>query len=82
MDLTKKLQLIKGNVPKGLDINDDENLHPFARIHGPYKDPYLQIHFGKKYGLGNPEYELEEVKAYTCTSKLSDPKFPKALKLS
>ncbi len=81
LDLTKNLPLIRGNVPKNLDINDDESLHPFARIHGPFKDPYLQIFYGKKYGLGETEYELEEVKSTTSTRKMSEPEFPKALEL-
>jgi uncharacterized Fe-S center protein len=81
LDLTKNLPLIRDNVPKNLDINDDENLHPFARIHGPFKDPYLQIFYGKKHGLGETEYKLEEVKPSTSIRKMIKPEFPKALEL-
>ncbi|MEM2111336.1 MAG: DUF362 domain-containing protein [Candidatus Bathyarchaeia archaeon] len=82
LDLTRNLPLNKTNVPKNLEVNDDPELHPFARIHGPYKDPYLQIYYGAKYGLGTPDYELETVKAdYSVRKFVGLPRFPKALKL-
>ena len=83
LDLLKDKPLIKENVSRSLDVNDDPDLHPFARIHGPWKDPYLQIYYGEKYGLGVPQYELVEVNppGPWRSEKLPPPRFPKALKL-
>jgi hypothetical protein len=61
LDLLADKQLFKENVSQSLEVNDDKTLHPFARLHGPYKDPYNTIRFAEKYGLGSSEYTLEEV---------------------
>ena len=63
LDLLADKPLIKENVSQTLEVNDDPGLHPFARIHGPYKDPYNMIRFAEKYRLGSSNYELEEVLA-------------------
>ena len=42
-------------------VSGDESLHPFQRIWGPYKDPYLVNEYGEKLGLGSREYELVEI---------------------
>jgi hypothetical protein len=61
LDLLAHKPLFKENVSQSLEINDDSSLHPFARVHGPYKDPYNMIRFAEKYGLGTSDYVLEEV---------------------
>jgi uncharacterized Fe-S center protein len=61
LDLLAHKPLFKENVSQSLEINDDPSLHPFARVHGPYKDPYNMIRFAEKYGLGTSDYVLEEV---------------------
>jgi len=61
LDLLADKPLIKENVSRNLEVNDDPRLHPFARIHGPYKDPYNMIMFGEKYGLGSGRYDIDEV---------------------
>ena len=83
LDLLRDKPLIKENVSMSLDINDDPRLHPFARIHGPWKDPYLQIYYGEKYGLGNPEYELVEVNppGKRRSESLPPARFPEPLNL-
>ena len=83
LDLLRDKPLIKENVSRSLEVNDDPELHPFARIHGPWKDPYLQIYYGEKYALGSPEYELIEVDppGPWKAEQLPPPRFPKALKL-
>ncbi|RLG99908.1 hypothetical protein DRO38_07190, partial [Candidatus Bathyarchaeota archaeon] len=83
LDLLKDKPLIEENVSMSLEINNDPRLHPFARIHGPWKDPYLQIYYGKKYGLGNPDYELVEVLPPGERKSLSlpEPSFPEPLEL-
>ena len=83
LDLLRDKPLIKENVSRSLEVNDDPDLHPFARIHGPWKDPYLQIYYGEKYALGSSEYELIEVDPPGSwkAEQLPPPRFPKALKL-
>ena len=61
LDLLAHKPLLKENVSQSLEVNDDTSLHPFARLHGPYKDPYNMIRFAEKYGLGTSDYILEEI---------------------
>ena len=61
LDLLADKPLLKENVSDSLEVNDDPSLHPFARLHGPYKDPYNMIRFAEKYGLGIGDYILEEI---------------------
>jgi hypothetical protein len=35
--------------------------HPFAQLHGIYKDPYIVVRYGEKLGLGSQEYDLVDV---------------------
>jgi len=80
LDLLAKQSLIKENVSQNLEVNDDPELHPFARIHGPYKDPYNMITYATKYGLGSPDYLLEELLGQRPPPIRSAPKFPEANK--
>jgi len=77
LDLLANMPLLKENVSQNLEVNDDPSLHPFARIHGPYKDPYNVIQFAEKYGLGSSNYALEEVLPPIPEPKRSEPRFPK-----
>jgi uncharacterized Fe-S center protein len=77
LDLLSKRPLIRENVSQSLEINDDADLHPFARIHGPYKDPYNMIRYAEKYGLGSADYVLEEVLGLGPTPIRILPNFPK-----
>jgi len=61
LDLTRNLKLIEKNVSKNFEVINDERLHSFARIYGPWKDPYLQIYYGEKYLLENRNYRIEEI---------------------
>jgi hypothetical protein len=63
LDLLGDKPLFKENVSQSLEVNDDASLHPFARVHGPYKDPYNMIRFAEKYKLGSSDYTLEEILA-------------------
>jgi len=80
LDLLADKPLIKENVSQNLEVNDDPELHPFARLHGPYKDPYNMIRLAQKYGLGSSEYELEEVLPPIPEPKRTPAHFPKAEK--
>ena len=80
LDLLADMPLIKENVSQNLEVNDDPDLHPFARMHGPYKDPYNVIAFAEKYGLGSSNYTLEEVLPPVPSPKRKSPEFPKPVK--
>ena len=83
LDLLRDKPLIVENVSRSFDVIDDPRLHPFARIHGPWKDPYLQIYYGEKHGLGSVEYEIIEVNppGPWLSEKLPPPSFPEPLNL-
>lgn len=77
LDLIKKEGLIEKNIPpyfKHANLNPDEDLHPFTRVHGPYKDPYETVRFAEKMGMGTSNYELIEVLSPTETAKMEPPK--------
>ena len=60
LDVTGKSQLIEENVPNSMEVVTHEG-HPFAHIHGPFKDPYKVVRYGETLGLGSQEYELVDV---------------------
>jgi len=79
LDLLADKPLIVENVAKTSDIINNPDLHPFAKLHGPYKDPYLQILHGEKYQLGNPEYTIKKVISPIKIKKRIRPSFPEAI---
>ncbi len=76
LDLIAKEGLIEKMIPPFIRANLDPSvdLHPFARIHGPMKDPYLTVHYTEKLGLGTSNYELIEVLSPEETMKMEPPK--------
>jgi uncharacterized Fe-S center protein len=78
LDLLADKPLLKENVSQSLEVNDDPSLHPFARVHGPYKDPYNMIQFATKYKLGSADYVLEEVLAPAPEPLRTPARYPKA----
>ncbi|MHA1482810.1 MAG: DUF362 domain-containing protein [Candidatus Heimdallarchaeaceae archaeon] len=77
LDLIKKEGLIEKNIPpflKHVNLNPDEDLHPFTRVHGPYKDPYETVQFAEKMGMGTSDYELIEILSPEETAKMEPPK--------
>ena len=77
LDLIKKEGLIEKNIPpyfKHVNLNPDEDLHPFTRVHGPYKDPYDTVKFAEKMGRGSSDYELVEILSPEETIKMEAPK--------
>ncbi len=77
LDLIKKEGLIEKNIPpynKHVNLNPDEDLHPFTRVHGPYKDPYETVVFAEKMGMGTSKYELIEILSAEETMKMEPPK--------
>ncbi len=64
LDLIKKEGIIEKNIPpflKHVNLDPNEDIHPFTRLHGPYKDPYETVRFLEKMGRGNSDYELIEI---------------------
>jgi uncharacterized Fe-S center protein len=61
LDSTAKLPLIEENMTASLRKYLTPGVHPFARMHGPMKDPYKVTEYGEAFGLGSREYELIDV---------------------
>ena len=77
LDLIKKEGLLEQNIPaynKHINLNPDEDLHPFTRVHGPYKDPYETVRFAEKMNMGTSNYELIEILSVEETAKMEPPK--------
>jgi len=77
LDLLADKPLMKENVSQNLEVNDDPSLHPFARLHGPYKNPYNMIALAEKHGLGSSDYVLEEVLPLGPDPIRTPPRYPK-----
>ena len=60
LDATGRLPLIEENIPTSMEVHTREG-HPLRWLHGPFKDPYLVVHYGEKLGLGTREYEMVDV---------------------
>jgi uncharacterized Fe-S center protein len=61
LDVIAQTPLILENVPTSLQKWVGKEGHPFARLHGPFKDPYKVLEYGEKLGLGSRQYELVDV---------------------
>ena len=60
LDMTGRSKLIEENVPTTMEVWQRQG-HPFAQLHGPYKDPYKITEFTEAMGLGSRQYELVDV---------------------
>ncbi len=60
LDVTAKTPLIEENIPDCFVVHSRDG-HPFANLHGPYKDPYKVVEYGEQLGLGSQDYRLEDV---------------------
>jgi uncharacterized protein len=60
LDVTGRSRLIEENAPTMFEINNHTG-HPFAQLHGPYKDPYLVVKYGEELGLGSRQYDLVDI---------------------
>ena len=77
LDLIGNEGLMEKNIPpflKHVNLDPNIDLHPFQRIWGPMKSPYLVVEFIKKLGMGSSDYELIEVLSPEDTSKSKPPK--------
>ena len=60
LDATAATPILEENLPRCMKVIQREG-HPFQWIHGIYKDPYEQLAFGEKMGLGSRKHELIDV---------------------
>ena len=60
LDMTARTPIIEDNLPGMMEIVTREG-HPWQWIHGPYQDPYAQLEFAEKNGLGSRKYDLVDV---------------------
>ncbi|MCE7733392.1 MAG: DUF362 domain-containing protein [Candidatus Heimdallarchaeota archaeon] len=64
LDLIKEQGLIPNSIPpifKHVNLDSAVDLHPFQRIHGPMKDPYIAMRYAAEHKMGNLEYDLIEI---------------------
>jgi len=77
LDLIAKAGLIEQTIPpyfKHVNLDPNIDLHPFERLWGPMKNPYLVTKFAEKHGLGTRKYELLETLSPEETAKMEPPK--------
>jgi uncharacterized Fe-S center protein len=60
LDMTADSPLYLDNLPTSMEVQPDAG-HPFAQLHGPFKDPYVVLRYAEKLGVGSQEYELVDV---------------------
>ncbi len=64
LDLIKKAGIIPNSLSpifKHVNWNMEEDLHPFQRVLGKMKDPYIALRYAKEMGMGTYEYDLIEI---------------------
>jgi uncharacterized Fe-S center protein len=76
LDLVAKEGLIESMIPPFIKPNLDPtaDLHPFTRLFGPMKNPYLVLDYAEKLGMGSKEYKLVELLSAKKTMKMKAPK--------
>jgi uncharacterized Fe-S center protein len=77
LDLIAQEGLITQNIPpyfKHVNLDPNVNLHPFQRLHGPMKNPYLAVKFTETLKLGTRDYDLIEVLSPKETMRKDPPK--------
>jgi len=60
LDKIAPMKLIEENVITCLEVQHNGG-HPFAQLHGKFKDPYVALRYAEKLGLGSSAYELVDV---------------------
>jgi hypothetical protein len=56
-----------------INLDTDSDLHPFQRLHGPFKDPYMVARFGAERDMGSEKYHLIEVLSAKETAEMDAP---------
>jgi uncharacterized Fe-S center protein len=73
LDLIAKTGLIEQAIPpyfRQVNLDSNTDFHPFERLWGSMKNPYITTEFAEKLGLGTGNYELIEVLSPEDTSKM------------
>jgi uncharacterized Fe-S center protein len=71
LDLIKEANFLVDQLPPYLKhVSTDKKLHPFQRIWGQYKNPYLVTEYGERLGLGTRDYELVEILPASMTKDM------------
>ena len=76
LDLIAKEGLIESMIPpflRNVNLDPNADLHPFARLLGPMKNPYLVTEYCEGLGMGNRKYELIEVLSVEETKDMKSP---------
>jgi hypothetical protein len=73
LDLIGKQKIIESMMPPFVKLNKKKSLHPFQRMHGPMKNPYIAVEYAEKLGMGSKNYELIEVLAAETTKNKKGP---------
>ena len=73
LDLIGKQKLIESMIPPFIRLHKGKDLHPFQRLHGPLKNPYITLDYAEKLGMGSKTYELVEVLPPSDTRKTKGP---------
>ena len=76
IDLIDKAGIIMEAIPpyfKHANRDPNVDLHPFERIWGSMKSPYLTPRFAEKHGLGTRNYELVEVMSPNEIGRMKPP---------
>jgi len=60
LDKTADSSLFLENLPTCMEAQPNGG-HPFAQLHGKFKDPYMVVRYGEKLGLGSMHYDLVDV---------------------
>lgn len=60
LDQTANSSLFLENLPTCMEAQQNGG-HPFAQLHGKFKDPYVVVRYGEKLGLGSMKYDLVDV---------------------
>jgi len=60
LDVTARTPLIEENVMSSMEVQHNGG-HPFAQLHGAYKNPYKVVQYGEALGLGSTDYVLDDV---------------------
>ncbi|MHA3963323.1 MAG: DUF362 domain-containing protein [Candidatus Thorarchaeota archaeon SMTZ1-45] len=73
LDLIGKQKIIENMMPPFVRLHKGEDLHPFQKMHGPMKNPYITLDYAEKLGMGSQNYKLIEVLAPKETNKQKGP---------
>ncbi|MCK5239456.1 MAG: DUF362 domain-containing protein [Candidatus Thorarchaeota archaeon] len=76
LDLIKEEGLIESMIPpylRNVNLDPEADLHPFARIMGPMKNPYLVTDYCESLGMGSKKYDLIEVLSVEETKDMKAP---------